>query len=433
MYDYQVETLLLLNQLKELKSEIEEYKIAVEHLEDANLQLIEDSKLLNIITNSSKDLILRHAPDGEILFASPSSINIIGYLPKDLVGKNIYDFIDEDIEEFDTQLQKQLKNNNIKTIRFKIKHKYGDSIWVESKRKVLEKNKNGLYKEVINWICDISEDIQNEENLKDMFRELTSRKSFLSELSDHQSQTIMQLKIRQRKFEELNKLKDRIIAIIAHDLRNPFNNILGITEIVMEEHDSLSKEEILSLCEGVHYSVIKANALLENLVTWAASNQTQISAKKEPVNVKKIVDSCFEIHFSNIKVKEIEIINEIPENLEFKTDPNILSTVLRNLISNAIKYSKKKGMVKVQFTEVEDSYYIDVIDNGVGMTKEDVERINQHYQVESKMGTLQEGGSGLGIAMIMELLPRINGKLFVESELEEGSKFTIEFDKSSVA
>ncbi|MDZ7766015.1 MAG: PAS domain-containing sensor histidine kinase [Melioribacteraceae bacterium] len=366
MYDYQIETLFLLNQLKQLKAQVDEYKYTIDHLQEANQELLEDSKLLKIITNSSKDLILRHAPDGEILSASPSCINLMGYLPIEIVGKYIYDFIEDETGDFELELQKQLKNNGVKTFRFKMKHKLGEPVWVETKRRVVTGNTDAIYKEVINWISDVSEEMESEEKLKEVFKELHSKKAFLTDLIEHQGHLLLQSKVKENKIEELNLLKDRIISIIAHDLRNPFGNILGITEVIMDEQDLMTKDEIIVLCENVHTSVRKGNALLQDLVNWSASHKTEFKIKNEIINLKDLVDGCFEIYITGVKAKHLQTINEVPDSVEFNTDPNILATVLRNIISNAIKFSKKGGTVTAKLCSSETKHCIEIIDEGIG-------------------------------------------------------------------
>lgn len=434
MNDYQIETLYLLNQMKQFKAQVDAYKITNHHLQEANQELLEDSKLLKIITNSSNDLILRHAPDGEILFASPSCINFTGFLPSEIVGKYIYDFIEDENGDFELELQKQLQlqNNSAKTFRFKMRHKQGEPVWVETRRRVIAGNTDAIYKEVINWISDVSEEMVAEENLKDVFKELYSKKAFLTDLIEHQSQLLLQSKVNEKKIEELSLLKDRIISIIAHDLRNPFGNLMGITEIIMDRHDSMTKDEIMLLCEDVHTSVRKANSLLQDLVNWSASHKTEFKVKSEVFNLKEMVDCCFEIYVSGIKAKNLQTINEIPNSIEFNTDPNILATVLRNIISNAIKFSKKGGTVTTKLCSSETKHYIEIIDEGLGMTDEEVSIINHHHSLQSKAGTMKELGTGLGIFIILELLPRIKGRLSVESEVDKGSVFRIEFDKNLV-
>lgn len=432
MYDYQIETLFLLNQLKQLKAQVDEYKVTIDHLQEANQELLEDSKLLKIITNSSKDLILRHAPDGEILSASPSCINLMGYLPSEIVGKYIYDFIEDKTGDFDFELQKQLKNNSVKTFRFKMKHKLGEPVWVETKRRVITGNTDAIYKEVINWISDVSEEMATEENLKDVFKELHSKKAFLTDLIEHQSQLILQSKVKEKKIEELNLLKDRIISIIAHDLRNPFGNLMGITKIIMDEHESMTKDEVMVLCESVHNSVRKANYLLHDLVNWSASHKTEFKVKDDVFSLKEMIDGCFGIYVTGIKAKHLQVVNEIPDSIECNTDPNILATVLRNIISNAIKFSKKGGTVTAKLCSSETKHCIEIIDEGVGMTPEEVSIINHHHSLQSKAGTMKELGAGLGILIILELLPKIKGRLSVESEVDKGSVFRIEFDKNMI-
>lgn len=426
MYDYQIETLFLINQLNQLKTKVDEYEATIDYLQRINEQLSENSKLLNIVVSNSKDLILRHAPDGEILFASPSSLILTGYLASELLGKNIYNLVyHEDIPEFESILNKQISLNSLQNIRFRIHHKHKGIVWVESKRKVLQRNNSEIYKEVINWISDISDEVKREESIISLLKEMNSKKTAMSELSDHQSRTIMQLKMKEQDYKELNKLNSRILSIVAHDLKNPFNSLQSMTEMYMENHESLSADDLNSVCESVHYSVIKANTLLDNLLTWSQNHTDNFNVEINEIELNELLEQCWKIYSPSIQRKQIEIVNLVSKSIFINSDQNILATIIRNIISNAIKYSSVNGKIFLNYSSSNQYDIISIKDEGIGMSRDEVLKLNSFSSIKSKLGTMNEKGSGLGLLMVSELLPKLNGILHVESNEDIGSTFEI--------
>jgi len=426
MYNYQLETLFLVNQVNQLKSKVEENEATINYLQELNDDLTDQSKLLNTIVSNSRDLILRHAPDGEILFASPSCLNITGFLANELIGNNIFNLVyKEDLSDFESIWQHESALRSVKTVRFRIVHKYKGPRWVEAKRKILERNNGQIYREVISWVSDIESEIKREEGIVNLLNELNNQKSTLNELSDLQSRTILKLKKKEREIMELNRFKNRIISIVAHDLKNPFGTLQNMTEMIMGDHDSLTIDDLNSICEHVHYSVVKANTLLEDLVNWAQHQSTKVEVKFEEIELKRLIDDSWQIYKPGINRKQLEIINMVTENRNIYSDKNILATVLRNIISNAVKYSKIGGKIIIKNHQDDMYELIEIEDEGIGMNQEDVYKINNLFSPASKLGTLDEKGSGIGLMIISELLPKINGILSVESKIGTGTTFQV--------
>ncbi len=222
---------------------------------------------------------------------------------------------------------------------------------------------------------------------------------------------------------QLNKTKDKFFSIIAHDLKNPFNSIKGFTELLIDNSGEYEEEKQLKFLKIIKDSTIKASMLLNNLLIWANSqsgNLTYIPKKIELVRQVMDVTSLLEIQA--IK-KEIDIYNNLDHNLSVKADENMLNTILRNLISNAIKFTNPKGEIRVLSKVQNDMVEISITDNGVGISKEDIENVFNIEVKNTNIGTANEQGSGLGLILCKDFVEKHGGKIWVNSEINVGTEF----------
>ncbi|SNR73642.1 Signal transduction histidine kinase [Lutibacter agarilyticus] len=222
---------------------------------------------------------------------------------------------------------------------------------------------------------------------------------------------------------QLNKTKDKFFSIIAHDLKNPFNSIKGFTELLIDNSGEYEEEKQLKFLKIIKDSTIKASMLLNNLLIWANSqsgNLTYIPKKIELVRQVMDVTSLLEIQA--IK-KEIEIYNNVDHNLSVKADENMLNTILRNLISNAIKFTNPKGEIRVLSKVQNDMVEISITDNGVGISNEDIENVFNIEVKNTNIGTANEQGSGLGLILCKDFVEKHGGKIWVNSEINVGTEF----------
>jgi signal transduction histidine kinase len=232
---------------------------------------------------------------------------------------------------------------------------------------------------------------------------------------------------------ELNKLiasKDKFFSIIAHDLKGPVGNLSSFLSFMTEQYENISQEEFKKDLVLLENASIKIRDLLENLLTWARSQKGDIQYKPENFNISKLIQSNVQLFESSAKNKKISIINNIPENLFGFFDYQMITTVVRNLISNALKYTNDSGSITISETEGAEFIEITIQDTGIGMSLIIVENLFKidvkHFSTE---GTGGEKGTGLGLILCKEFIDKHSGKIWVESEMGKGSKFKFTIPK----
>lgn len=231
------------------------------------------------------------------------------------------------------------------------------------------------------------------------------------------------LKESEVELRELNATKDKLFSIIAHDLRSPFNNILALCEIL---NVAIKKSEVETseLYLGLVNSTAKNTlVLLENLLDWAKSQSGQISYKSEKIHIDTIFQEILELSRPIAQTKGISIIMIESDNIEVFSDKKILKTIMRNLISNAIKYSKPGGTINISAIEDDNRVEITISDKGVGMDGQTLENLFGITTNTPLPGTLNEKGSGFGLVLCKEFVEKLGGKIWVESEEGKGCDF----------
>jgi len=225
----------------------------------------------------------------------------------------------------------------------------------------------------------------------------------------------------------LNATKDKFFSIIAHDLRNPFNALHGLTYHLFNNYNEFTEEDLKESIEIIYHSADDLLELLDNLLQWSRTQRGKMEFTPREINLFDIVNKTIDLLQINADKKKISLWNDVKENYKIKADYDMIMTVIRNLVSNAIKFSFTNGKVRIYANDYNDYTEIGVIDQGVGITSENAKklfRIDIHY---STSGTSEEQGSGLGLILCREFIEKHSGKIWVESEVNKGSifKFTI--------
>jgi PAS domain S-box-containing protein len=231
------------------------------------------------------------------------------------------------------------------------------------------------------------------------------------------------LKESEARLKVLNATKDKFFSIIAHDLRNPFTSIIGFSSLLINLSDKKDKEDINKYAKIVHHSSLRAMDLLNNLMEWASLQTGKISFKPKRIEMANVITSVIELQLIMANQKSITIVRETDPDIIVYADEEMISTALRNLVSNAIKFTKPGGEVTISAYTSYDEVIIAVCDNGVGMDKNRIEKIFRIYGNISTRGTENEEGTGLGLILCKEFILRHKGKIWVESTPGEGSKF----------
>lgn len=223
---------------------------------------------------------------------------------------------------------------------------------------------------------------------------------------------------------QLNADKDRFIAILAHDLKSPFNYILGFSHILMQNIRKFSIEQTEEYLVQLENASKHYYHLLDDLLLWVNSHSGKMPFDPTKVEFREVLDEVLEILSPHANEKDIAINVTVEDDSIVLADINMIKTVMRNLITNAIKFTNKGGHVDVKVKNVNGSAVITVSDNGIGISADDLKKLFDYSQVRSTVGTASEKGSGLGLVLCKEFVEKHYGKLWVESEKGSGSSFS---------
>lgn len=230
---------------------------------------------------------------------------------------------------------------------------------------------------------------------------------------------------RTKQLQELNATKDKFFSIIAHDLKNPFNTLLGFSELLTTNITRYSEKEIKEFIDIIYQTSKNGFALLENLLQWSRSQTGKINFSPTDIDLKNVVENNVFMLDSIAKKKDITLKSTLSEDIQAVADENMVNTILRNIISNAIKFTKNGGEVVVS-ANVEKAKMItlSITDNGVGIKQNDIEKLFKIDANHSTVGTENEMGTGLGLILCKEFVKKHNGQIWVESEVNKGTTFS---------
>ena len=249
-------------------------------------------------------------------------------------------------------------------------------------------------------------------------------------IHDITTQRNAELKIQEQNKEliELNATKDKFFSIIAHDLKSPFSTMLGFSKLLIDNFEQYDKEKQKNFLGIINKDIQKTYRLLENLLLWSSTQRGKINYFPEKVKLNMLTVEIVELLKQTAVSKSITIKNEIAENIIINADQNMLLTILRNLISNAIKFTHKEGKIVISAHLIsaenkQNFIEIAVKDSGVGIEKEKWANLFKIAENISTKGTEGESGTGLGLILCKEFVEKHGGKIWVESELNKGSTF----------
>jgi signal transduction histidine kinase len=234
----------------------------------------------------------------------------------------------------------------------------------------------------------------------------------------------IELKKQSEELLKLNNEKDKFFSIIAHDLRAPFNGFLGLTQILAKELPTLTMKELNMIAVSMQNSATNYFSLLENLLEWAKIQRGMVPFDPKLTELLPIVEDGLAAVLESAKNKEIELTWLIPDKLEIFADYHIVQTVIRNLVSNAVKFTPKGGKITLSAKANDDnSIEIAIKDTGIGMNSELIESLFRLDINTSRKGTEGEVSTGLGLILSKDFIEMHNGTISVESEVGKGSSF----------
>ncbi|MCK9220637.1 MAG: PAS domain S-box protein [Bacteroidales bacterium] len=350
-----------------------------------------------LLVENTHDIIYTLNPEGIFTFVSRAWINLLGHDLENVIGKPFAPFVHpEDVGVCFAFLQKVIETKKLQEgVEYRVLHVDGTWRWHTTSGAPLKDNADNIV-----GFYGIASDI-------------TERKLAEAEI-----------KIKNEQLQKLNAEKDKLFSIIAHDLRSPFSPLLGLTEIMVNGINQLGKDELLNLAVNIKKSAETVYRLLENLLDWSRIQRNLVGCDLQSFLLAPMIDQNLQLFMESATKKGILIKPVISENLMVCADQKMLGSIIRNLVSNAIKFTCKGGQVTVSAKQTDDHFtLISVSDTGIGMEKNMVEKIFLFSENTSRRGTDGESSTGLGLIICKDFIEKMGGKIWVESNVGEGSTF----------
>ncbi|MBK6962873.1 MAG: PAS domain-containing sensor histidine kinase [Bacteroidales bacterium] len=331
--------------------------------------------------------------DGKYIEINQHFTEILGWEHEEVIGKTAFELgLYADFNQRSEMLSLIEQKGSVKDYEVKLRTKAGEvRIGLFSAETIVMGQKECLLVQV----SDVTERIRAEKALKESEIRLT----------------------------ELNATKDRFFSIIAHDLKSPFNNILGFSNLLADLVKDKSNNEIVEYAEIIKNASEQAMDLLLNLLEWSRMQTGRIPFNPEAIDIVRLVHEACKLSDVTARLKSIGIIEELPEKLIAFADKAMIGAVMRNLISNAVKYTNSGGYIVVSAQMPVNELLVSVSDNGVGISKTALEKLFRIEESISTKGTRNEKGTGLGLLLCKEFVEKHGGRIWVESESGKGSTF----------
>ena len=221
----------------------------------------------------------------------------------------------------------------------------------------------------------------------------------------------------------LNNTKDTLFRIIGHDLKNPMSTVVSFTDMVLSNYDQFGKEEIIEFISITKKSAIDAIGLLQNLLEWAKAQTETNEQAPSKTNILDLIKDITEGLKNNLRAKKINLKIDIPSNLIATLDINMTSVIIRNLLTNAIKFTYESGEIIITAEPNNSETIISITDNGIGMSKEKLDSLFKIESASSSLGTNRESGMGIGLLLCKDFTEKQGGEIWAESQPGEGSTF----------
>ena len=352
---------------------------------------------LAMIFKNFPDMVL-YQSNGHDDFISENVWNMLGYPPYLFINnvKFINSIVHPDYRKvLEPVILKWMDNSESKNLKveYPCKRADGQYIWIEDFLQKEISDDGRPY--IIGLMIDITERKNQMEKLQKYTEELT----------------------------KMNASKDKFFSIIAHDLRSPFNGLLGFSTVLVEELQELSSEEIKEYAGYINTSAKTVYNLVDNLLQWSRIQTGRIDYQPIKIDLYEEVFKTIELFNSNAITKKIKLINNIQPNVFVHADQNMLRSIMQNLISNGIKFTKIGGTIKISAKEKNDFLEIEIADSGIGIEMKNIAKLFRIDSQFSSLGTANEEGTGLGLVLTKELVEKNKGKIWVKSTLKKGTSF----------
>lgn len=391
----------------------DEYKVLASSIETteikkAQMKLKDNEAKLKKITDNVADIILAMDMNLNTTYVSPSIERVLGYSPEEYVQLSLdkrhpVESLKLIQEAYLEELEKE-KNPDVPRDRTKI---------IET----LHYKKDGSLASISMHTSFIRDKKGHPVGIQGVTRDITQIKQ-----AEQEKQKILEDLIR------INQTQEKIFSVLGHDLRSPFTTILGFSEILFEGYDQFSEDQRKQMISSVLKSSKNAYNLLEELLDWSLASKVEESYNPERLDLREIVSGIQTLNEKSIKEYELNFYNHVFPNTVIEADKQMLSSMVRNLVSNAIKYSNQNGDIYVKAEEKNDNYQIIVQDTGKGFQKEQLEKVFS-TDIESEQGSKGEKGLGLGLNLVKRFVDKHKGNIEIDSEYGKGTKIYLTLPK----
>lgn len=380
--------------------------------------------------NFSRDLLAIHSFDGYLRDINPAWSRILGWSPLELKEKPWIEFIHKDDRAKTEKIfSKLMAGESIPPYSIRFKTENDQYKWLSWNSFTLEDEKL-----IMSVIRDETEKIEIENELEqhrhhlenlvaERTKELASVNEKLHNEIDERKQIEENLLQSEKELRASNATKDRFFSIMAHDLKSPFQGLLGLSDILARGSNTLGAEKIKDYSVSLHQTAKSVYSLLENLLEWSRAQLGRLEIRKEAFELHSFIELVLSINSASANKKGISIINEVDTSLKVYSDKNMLDTVLRNLISNAMKFTNAHGEIKIKAKRHNNLIEVTVSDNGIGISPDIREKLFKIDQKVTTIGTGEEKGTGLGLILCKEFIESQGGNIWIESEHGKGSDF----------
>lgn len=234
----------------------------------------------------------------------------------------------------------------------------------------------------------------------------------------------------ENELRELNATKDKFFSIMAHDLKSPLSIFALATNTLVKEYENLDKEDLNEYLIDLNDNAQNIYGLLENLLTWSRTQRGKINFTPDIFDIKFIIEGNVQLYNASALEKGVEIINTVTDEIKVYSDSNLINTVLRNLINNAVKFTGTNGKITISVDSNIKNFQINVSDTGVGMSEFVVENLFNLDFNRTTLGTNNEKGTGLGLIVCKEFVKLIGGEIWAKSKLGKGTTFSFTIPKN---
>jgi PAS domain S-box-containing protein len=401
-----------INTEEELHRSEQKYKSLISALDEGILLI--DEKGIVISTNKSASIILGLAED-----------EIVGSLSFEFHFNIIYEdggsYPEEKLPSLVTLRTGVSQRNKIMGVQF-----------ASTEIKWLSVNTKPVYFKnlkrpagVALTFLDITNRKKIENEIKAYVTQLKDKKDKLEENTSKLQLINEKLKISERKLMELNANKDKFLSIIGHDLRSPFDALLGYSEIIHSELEDLTNEELVTYSDYINKAARHLLDLLNNLLDWSNIQTGRLTPKIQTIDLKEKAEIIVTLLKGKLNTKNITVVQDIDEHIKVSADDTMLNSILQNLISNAIKFTPQDGEIKIVASDDAKGTNISISDSGIGMNEEQIQSLFKIDKNISRPGTAKEKGTGLGLIITKELITLCKGTIKVNSETGKGSTFIL--------